>query len=73
LGIKVSHEQLFTRYETEILPDQGEARKRLIELIAAYPRVALICFEAEARLCHRYTLVEYLHKGNDIKKPVVHL
>ena len=73
LGIKVSHEQLFTRYETEILPDQGEAEKRLLELIAAYPRLALICFEAEVRSCHRYTLIENLQKGNDIIKPVVHL
>ena len=73
LGINVSHEQLFQKYETDLLPKQKEAKTRLLEVIATYPRVVLVCFEADHHFCHRHTLVEYLQKGKILAKPVRHL
>ena len=73
LGIKVSYEQLFRLYETDILHIQQGATAHLLDLIATYPRVALVCFEADHHFCHRHTLVEYLQKAKTLTKPVKHL
>jgi len=73
LGTSVSHETLFRIYETELLPDQEEAQKRLLGLIAEYSRIALVCFEADHHFCHRNTLVEHLQKKNALPSPVLHL
>lgn len=73
LGTSISPEQLFAQYATDLLPQQAEAIAQLENLIATCPRLALVCFEADHRMCHRHTLVEYLEKENTLVKPVVHL
>lgn len=73
LGINISHEQLFQKYETELLPKQEEAKIRLLNLIATFPRVALVCFEADHFSCHRSTLIEYLQKEKKLVKPIMHI
>ena len=73
LGTSASRQKLFNNYETRLLPKQKEAELQLRQLIADNPRIALMCFEADHRLCHRFTLVEYLKKGKPLRKPVVHL
>ncbi len=73
LGTSVSHTTLFSQYETEILPKQLEARKQLLDLIAQIPRIALVCFEADYRCCHRNTLIENLKKETPFEKPVFHI
>jgi uncharacterized protein (DUF488 family) len=73
LGTSISHESLFQRYETELLPKYEEAQKQLLSLIAEYPRIALACFEADYHLCHRNTLVEHLQKKQSLPNFVFHL
>ena len=73
LGTSVSHESLFRKYETELLPEQEEAQKQLLGLIAEYPRIALICFEADHRFCHRNTLIDYLQSKKPLPSPFLHL
>ncbi len=73
LGINTSHEQLFQKYETDLLPKQKDAQIKLLDLIDAYTRVVLVCFEADPFSCHRRTLVEYLQKEKVLLKPVRHL
>jgi uncharacterized protein (DUF488 family) len=73
LGTSVSHESLFRKYETELLPSNEEALKRLLSLIAEHLRITLVCFEANHHLCHRNTLVDYLQKDNPLPSPVLHL
>jgi uncharacterized protein (DUF488 family) len=73
LGKSVSHEKLFQKYETDLLPHQKEAKTYLKSLISEYPRIALVCFEADHHYCHRYTLVEHLQKEKTILTPVIHL
>lgn len=73
LGVSVSHEILFHKYELELLSQQSAAKMRLLELINEYPRIALVCFESDHHFCHRHTLVEHLQKENPLPKPVFHL
>ena len=73
LGKTISHEKLFNKYELDLLPNQNEAKTELRNLIAYYPRIALVCFEANHYFCHRYTLVENLRKERAFSKPVIHL
>ena len=73
LGTSVSYNDLFREYETELLPKHEEAQRRLINLIAEYSRIALVCFEADHNFCHRNTLIEYLQKKNSLPDPVLHL
>lgn len=73
LGKSISHEALFKKYETELLPEHAEAQKRLLNLITEYSRIALVCFEADHHYCHRNTLVEQLQKNKPLPSPVLHL
>jgi uncharacterized protein (DUF488 family) len=73
LGESVSHEHLFQTYEADLLPKQEDARIQLLGLISQYPRIALVCFEADHHFCHRHTLVEYLQKQTVLNKPVFHI
>ena len=73
LGASISHESLFKKYETELLPEQTVAKKRLQDLIADIPRVGLVCFEADHRFCHRSTLIESLQRENRLTKPVLNI
>lgn len=73
LGTSISHELLFSKYEAEILPRQTDAKNRLQDLIAAIPRLALVCFEADHHFCHRTTLIETMKRENRVAKPVLHL
>jgi len=73
LGQTLTHKKLFDRYESNLLPKQKDAKTYLLNLIAKYPRIALVCFEADHRFCHRYTLVKNLKKGKKLSKAVIHL
>lgn len=73
LGKSVSHEKLFSKYESDLLPNQEEAKNQLRNLIAKYSRIAMVCFEADHNFCHRHTLIENLEKEKSLPKPVIHL
>ena len=73
LGKTITHKKLFENYETYLLPKQKDAKAHLINLVARYRRIALVCFEANHHLCHRHTLVEHLKKEKVLSRPIVHL
>lgn len=73
LGKSVSHEILFQKYETELLPSHEEAQKQLLSLMAEYSRIALVCFEADHHFCHRNTLINHLQKKNPLPSFVFYL
>lgn len=52
---QTSYEQLFVRYERDILPKQGHAVDDVAKLIEETPS-ALMCMEAEHECCHRSRL-----------------
>ena len=73
LGTKISHNNLFKKYETKLLPKQEAEIKQLIDLTNKNERIALVCFESNHHLCHRHTLIEYLQKKRSFKRKVIHL
>ena len=73
LGTDISHERLFQKYEAELLPKNVDAQTQLIKLFEVYPRIALVCFEADHHFCHRNTLLEHLQKKKPLTSPVFHL
>jgi uncharacterized protein (DUF488 family) len=73
LGESVSRTTLFQKYETELLPKQGVGINQLLDLTSQNERIALVCFEADHRFCHRHTLVEYLQKDKAFQRTVIHL
>ncbi|GAB4541925.1 MAG: DUF488 domain-containing protein [Anaerolineales bacterium] len=73
LGESVSHTTLFQKYKTELLPKQEIKVKQLLDLTDQDERVALVCFEADHRFCHRHTLVEHLQKNKIFKRAVINL
>lgn len=73
LGHTVMHKKLFEKYETDLLPKQNEAKVQLLNLIAKYPRIALVCFESDHSFCHRSILINNLKEEKKISKNVIHL
>ena len=73
LGQTITHKKLFNRYESSLLPKQEDAKTYLLDLIAKYPRIVLVCFEADHHFCHRYTLIENLKKEKGLSKSIIHL
>lgn len=69
----VSYQKLFEHYSKNILPDQKESLEMLKEIIKAQGRVAITCFEADYRFCHRHKIAEYVEKEPSFGVPVVHL
>jgi uncharacterized protein (DUF488 family) len=49
---------LFRFYADHILPEQQDRIRHIDELMLQYKRIALTCFEAEERDCHRGTLAK---------------
>ena len=73
LGTKISHQTMFQKYKTKLLPKQVTAIEQLLDLTNKNERLALVCFEADHQFCHRHTLVEYLQKTKAFKRIVIHL
>jgi hypothetical protein len=68
-----SHQEfkaLFREYRNE-LPNRTAALSLLKELIAEHSRVALTCFEANHRDCHRHCISDYFEKNDS--RTVIHL
>ena len=63
---------LFSEYEGTVLVQQGNHLKFIHNLLIEYSRVALTCFEASPRQCHRTRVANSVHSmGRDI--PLIHL
>ncbi len=73
LGKDTSHATLFQKYEIELLPKQEEAKTKLLDLVAKYSRIALVCFEADYHFCHRQIMINHLQKKHSLQKPVAHI
>ncbi len=73
LNSEAEYQQLFREYAEEILAKQQEVIQRLLTLFSQSKRIALTCFEAEYRHCHRYKLADHLRGTPRFEAPVVHL
>ncbi len=68
-----SYENLFEYYSSTILPEQGQAIDEIKELLLEHRRVALTCFEAEYRMCHRHKIAEVFESEPNLDIPTRHI
>lgn len=68
-----AYEELFDHYFTHILPKQTRALEHLKEIAQEQKRVAITCFEADHRFCHRHKVAQYLEQDPTFHLPIIHL
>ncbi|PKP35395.1 MAG: hypothetical protein CVU00_02640 [Bacteroidetes bacterium HGW-Bacteroidetes-17] len=66
------YDNLFVDYEKEVLPNQQKEIMLIHNLIKTYGRVALTCYEALPKQCHRTKVADAVH-SLDLKIPIIHL
>jgi uncharacterized protein (DUF488 family) len=72
LNTQIDYDNLFVDYEKEIIPNQQKEIKLIHSLIKTYGRVALTCYEALPKQCHRTRVANAVH-SLDLKIPIIHL
>jgi hypothetical protein len=60
LETKEDYDNLFEMYKRDILPNVIKKREEVLDLVKSHERVALTCFEADHRFCHRSHLASAL-------------
>lgn len=68
-----AYSNLFKYYEAKILSHQTKSLNMLKNILQQKKRVALTCFEADHRSCHRSILAKYLTKIENMILPVKHI
>ena len=64
---------LFQFYSEHILPNQIATLNELRNLVYEKKRIALTCFEAHYKSCHRSKIAEYFQSDPSFDVPIVHL
>ena len=67
------YRRLFSEYETTILHQAKKYIHEIIENLGIYKRVALMCFERDALMCHRGRVVNHLNKLLEGSIPIKNL
>lgn len=65
--------ELFQIYKEDLLPQHKGRIGEIIKLVDERKRVALTCFEAEHKECHRNVLAEEIRKSSKGTIPLVHI
>jgi uncharacterized protein (DUF488 family) len=73
LRTHADYDALFSRYERDHLPHQGEALAAIRNRIATGERVALTCYELHPEQCHRHCVAEALQEQSEAELRVRHL
>jgi uncharacterized protein (DUF488 family) len=73
LSSRDAYQKLFDYYSSQILQHQKNALARLKTIAYDLERIALTCFEADHRFCHRSSITEYLENDPDFDLAIVHL
>lgn len=68
-----AYTRLFDQYERETLPARGDELARIHALVSEHERVALTCFEACHKDCHRSRVAEALQRLPQWSYPVIHI
>ena len=68
-----SYENLFEYYASTILPEQKQDLDKIKELLREHQRVALTCFEAEHRRCHRHKITEVFESEPNFNIHIRHI
>ena len=62
LNMEQDYKNLFFLYQKETLPKREKELKNIILILNKKKRVALTCFEADSRLCHRFCVSSHLQR-----------
>lgn len=73
LKTPAAYQKLFDLYSSSILPEQSNAVEKIKSIVFEHRRVAITCFEADYRFCHRHKIIEYLNTNPDFDILTVHL
>ena len=65
LESREDYQVLFKAYE-KTLPEKQEYLAQVDSLLKRYSRLALMCFERQANMCHRHVIRDYLVETNGI-------
>lgn len=68
-----SYKELFDYYAATILPEQKPVLDKIKQLLFEKHRVALTCFEAEYRMCHRHKITELFETDTSLAMPIIHI
>jgi uncharacterized protein (DUF488 family) len=68
-----SYQKLFDLYSTQILPHHLEAIEKLKKIAFTNKRIAITCFEADHRFCHRHKVTDYLENDPGFQFSIDHL
>lgn len=68
-----AYDELFVRYNQEIIPQTLKLQQEILQLLADEERIALTCFEADICQCHRTHLARAITKLPDWKYEVIHI
>ncbi len=70
---KASYSNLFEHYRRDILSNQDETLEKVLDFLKRYQRVALTCFEADHKMCHRHCVSSHLKSISKNKYEVRHI
>jgi uncharacterized protein (DUF488 family) len=68
-----AYQVLFTYYDQNVLPQRTEEVERVKQILKMNGRIALTCFEADYRSCHRSRITNHIAKDSSFEIPIVHL
>ncbi len=73
LNSQSDYDKLFSKYKNEVLPRTTSTQAFIFDLLKQHERVALTCFEANIRQCHRKHLAEAITKLTDWQYELKHI
>ena len=73
LQVQADYEKLFTGYEREELRQNRPALEELVRILLRDRRIAITCFEAEVRMCHRGRIAKVLSSQDGWRYNVRHI
>lgn len=68
-----AYQVLFAHYDQNVLPKRTKEIEEVKQILMTYGRVALTCFEADYRSCHRSRITDQLARDSSFEIPIVHL
>lgn len=73
LNTQSDYDALFSVYERDNLPQQGESLNRIKKWLSSGECVALTCYEHSPCQCHRHCVAEALERDGGRRAPAIHL
>ena len=71
LRCQTDYDNLFARYEKDILPKVGESVCEIARLVTAEECVALTCFEANPAQCHRTRVLAAITRKTGVEAELI--